>query len=157
MKNEPAVDWDDDEIPVTRFRVKRVGDHEFDLPKQQSRGAAGFDLIATVERVIEPMQQVVIPTGFAWEIPFGFVGLIRDRSGIAVKARLTTRAGVIDCDYRGEVGVVLVNESKQPYVVQPGERVAQMIVIPYVGGVVEGSSALSSSERGDNGYGSTGK
>lgn len=138
------------------MKIVRIGNHDLEIPKQQTESAAGFDLASAVHVYIEPGEQVLIPTGFAWEIYEGFVGLIRDRSGQAYKQRLTTRAGVIDSDYRGEVGVLAVNESNEPISIEPGERIAQMIVSSYLKCSLVEVDEFSDTERGDNGFGSTG-
>lgn len=137
------------------LECKAIGDHGFGLPKTHSENAGGFDLQSTESRKLFPGEQRLIGTGWAFAIPNGFVGLIRDRSGMAGK-RLTTRAGVIDSDYRGEVKVLLVNEGPEPYTIAVGDRIAQMLVmpIPFISTIEV--SELKDTIRGSGGFGSTG-
>lgn len=138
------------------LECKRVGDHMFDMPKTHSDQAGGFDLQSTERVTIFPGEQKLIPCGWAFGIPNGFIGLIRDRSGLATVKRMTTRAGVIDPDYRGEVMVSLTNEGREPYTVAEGDRIAQMIIIPtpFIRTILV--TELKESVRGTNGFGSTG-
>lgn len=137
------------------LECKRIGNHEFDIPKIHSENAGGFDLQATVSRTIFPGEQMLIPCGWAFAIPNGFVGLIRDRSGMA-KNRMTTRAGVIDSDYRGELMVLLTNEGTEPYTVATGDRIAQILImpIPFISPIEV--QELKETTRGSGGFGSTG-
>ena len=137
--------------------VKRIGQHDLELPSRGTEHSAGYDLRAMGCHVLQPGEQKLIGTGFAWEIPLHHVGLIRDRSGHAFKKRLTTRAGVIDCDYRGEVKVLVVNESDTEQEIEHGERIAQMIIIPYYfSEITEVTDFISNTERSDRGFGHTG-
>lgn len=135
--------------------------HEKTVAKPPSRatdGSAGYDLSANIASPLRiwPQESVVIPTGWSITIPWRCVGLIRDRSGLASKRRLTTRAGVIDPDYRGEIGVVLVNESNDVRTIQPGDRIAQLVIVPCILDEIEIVSDLDETARGGNGFGSTG-
>ena len=131
------------------------------LPRFGSAGAAGADLCACLDKElsIAPGQTVKVPTGIAIELPSGTVGLIYARSGLAVKKGLApaNKVGVIDCDYRGEILVALYNQSGEAQTVLPGERIAQMIVSPYIPAVYEEREELSDTERGEGGFGSTGR
>lgn len=130
-------------------------------PSYQSAFAAGADLYAATNEdiVIEPMQTVFVPTGIAMEIPEGYVGLICARSGLACKKGLApaNKVGVIDSDYRGEIMVALYNHSKQEVTVCKGDRVAQILLVPYLTAQFEESESLSDTERAGGGFGSTGK
>ena len=138
------------------MKVKRIGNHGFPIPSRETDQSAGYDLRSTATVEIAPGHCRIIPTGFAFAIPPGFVGLIQDRSGMATKRRITRRAGVIDSDYRGEVGVAIVNESATYAQIQEGERVAQLVVVPALMGECEEVVDLGDTERGENGFGSTG-
>lgn len=138
------------------IQVKRVGNHDLPLPRRETDEAAGYDLRSAIDWILYPGEQHVFPTGFAWQLPRGWVGVIRDRSGIAVRARVTTCAGVIDSDYRGEVGVVLRNDGADGFKVCAGDRIAQMIVVPCMLESAEEVAELTDSRRGSGGYGSTG-
>jgi len=117
------------------------------MPRRADPGAAGYDLYACGDQAGR-----LIGTGVALEIPIGWVGLVRDRSGIALSGRGYTVAGVIDSSYRGEVKVVFDREVQ----VTDGERVAQLVVVPHFGGPVREVAGLSATARGEAGFGSTG-
>lgn len=134
---------------------KRTHDHTHKIPMRHSDGAAGYDL-ATIEDVsIYPGASVLVHTGWIVQIPEGHVGLIRDRSGMA-KIGITTRAGVIDSDYGGEVRVMLRNESDELVNLASGLRVAQLIVVPCLMEDSVEVDDMRETERGANGFGSTG-
>jgi dUTP pyrophosphatase len=130
------------------------------LPAYMTHGAAGADVVAAVERdlVLAPGERAVVPTGFALEVPPGYEVQIRPRSGLAAKHGVTclNSPGTIDSDYRGPVGVVLVNLGHEPFVVRRGERIAQLIVAPVVQADFREVEALAVSARGQGGFGSTG-
>ena len=130
------------------------------LPVYMTGGAAGADVVAAVREdvVIVPGGRALVPTGFALEIPAGFEVQIRPRSGLAVKHGVTllNSPGTIDSDYRGPVGIVLVNHGAEPYVVRRGERIAQLVVAPVVQAAFREVEALAASARGEGGFGSTG-
>ncbi len=131
------------------------------IPAYGSEYAAGADLYACLEMpvVIGPGRTKVIPTGIAVELPVGYAGFIYARSGLATKQGLApaNKVGVVDCDYRGEVMVALHNHSSEPCTVNSGDRIAQLVVAPYVTAVFEVKKELSSTARGAGGFGSTGK
>lgn len=137
--------------------VKRIGEHALPLPSRETEGAAGHDMMAADGVTVYPGQRVVIPTGFAWAIPPGWVGMIRPRSGLAVKHGLDVLAGVVDSDYRGEVKVVLINHGDRPVEFNQGDRVAQMVIQPVVMTEIEEVSELGETKRGCGGFGSTGQ
>ena len=138
------------------MRVKRIGTHSLPLPKQHTEAAAGFDLQSTEDVMIKPGHSALVGTGFAWAIPKGYVGIIRDRSCMAVKRAITTRAGVIDSDYRGEVKVCLVNEGVTPEHIAASERIAQMLITNYHKEECHEVDELDDTARGAGGFGSTG-
>ena len=138
------------------IQLQRIGAHDLPLPKQATDGAAGFDLQSAEYVILYPGQRLAIPTGFAWAIPLGQVGMIRPRSGLAVRNGIDVLAGVIDADYRGEVAVVLINHGTRPLDIEAGDRIAQMVVQPCMVGVTVECDELPSTERGNGGFGSTG-
>lgn len=158
-------------VPRIRVKFKRLH-KEAKVPRYQSPGAAGLDLHAVVEEVgnseaphqslvIGPGKRVVVQTGLTMVIPDGFYGRIAPRSGLAVREGVNVLAGVVDSDYRGEVGVVLHNTSTEDSVViRHADRIAQLIItsIPFVDEIEElgSDSEVEETERGDSGFGSTG-
>ncbi|MCR8724012.1 dUTP diphosphatase [Frigidibacter sp. ROC022] len=141
-------------------------DPEVALPAYATPGAAGADLRANLPAeqratglTLAPMARVVVPTGFCIEIPEGFEMQIRPRSGLALKHGLTlpNSPGTIDSDYRGPLGVLLVNLGSEPVVIHHGERIAQAIVAPVVQAGFELVESLSDTRRGAGGFGSTGR
>ena len=130
-------------------------------PSYGSERAAGADLYAAISEniIIEPQKTVLVPTGIAMEIPEGFVGLIYARSGLALKKGLApaNKVGVIDSDYRGEIMVALHNHSDAPAEVEKGDRIAQIVLTPYLTADFEIADELSQTERAGGGFGSTGK
>lgn len=141
-------------IAITKLREQAV------LPEYQTELAAGMDLVACIEApvTIAPRERVVIPTGIAIALPVGFEAQIRGRSGLAAKFGVMPANGVgtIDADYRGEIGVILLNTSSETFTVEPGMRVAQMVVTRYEKLVWDVVDALDTTERGTGGFGSTG-
>src|SRR5271165_3550746 len=132
------------------------------LPSYQSAGAAGLDLLAAVppgtKASLPPGGRQLIPTGLALAIPHGYEGQIRPRSGLALKAGITclNAPGTIDCDYRGEVGVILVNHGTEPFTIRRGDRIAQMVVARYERVEWQEVENLDDTARGAGGFGSTG-
>ena len=131
------------------------------IPSHESLYAAGCDLSAAIDEniLIAPHQTVKIPTGLAMELPEGTFGAIYARSGIATKEGLApaNKVGVADSDYRGEIMVALHNHSDEYRIVEPGQRIAQLIIQPYINAIYEEAEKLSSTNRGSGGFGSTGK
>lgn len=142
------------------IRVKKL-DPSAILPTYGSAEAAGADLYACVPETVtvEPGETAWIPTGIALEVPKGCAGLIYARSSLGAKRGLApaNKVGVIDSDYRGEIRVVLFNHSKQTQKVEPGERVAQLLITPVYTPAYEEVEDLSDTHRGEGGFGSTGK
>lgn len=130
------------------------------LPTYGSEFAAGADLYACLEApvTIDPHTTYLVPTGLSFEIPAGWAGMIHARSGLATKRHLApaNKVGVIDSDYRGEVMVSLHNHSTEPQTVEPGERIAQMVIMPYLAARFFEADELSDTVRGAGGFGSTG-
>lgn len=147
------------EKPV-RIRFRRVSELA-QLPTRGSEKAAGYDLYAAVEAPVRiaPHQTLQIDTGLQFEIPDGYFAAIFARSGIAAKEGLRPAncTGVCDSDYRGNYIVALHNDSEIPRTVEPGERIAQMVVMPYLSVLFEESEELSATDRGEGGFGSTGR
>ena len=131
------------------------------LPAYMSDGAAGADVVAGVaeDLILAPGARALVPTGFALEVPAGYEVQVRPRSGLAIEHGVTllNSPGTIDSDYRGPVGVILVNLGREPFVVRRGERIAQLVVAPVVQAAFREVAALAASARGEGGFGSTGK
>jgi dUTP pyrophosphatase len=127
------------------------------LPEYASAGAAGADLRASEAVEIAPGGRAAVPTAVRLQIPPGHVGLVWPRSGLAVRHGIDTLAGVIDCDYRGEVRVVLVNHGDAPFRIAPGDRVAQLLVQRVERAVFLTAPAIDETDRGASGFGSTGR
>jgi dUTP pyrophosphatase len=142
-----------------RVAVKRVGDVHVDLPKYMTRGSAGMDLCAALEAPItlESLDRTRVPCGFAIAIPDGYEGQIRPRSGLAWKHGLSipNAPGTIDSDYRGEVAVLLVNLGKEPITLEPGQRIAQLVVAPVARADLDEVAELVDTSRGSGGFGHT--
>ena len=142
------------------IEVKIVNRSGHALPAYETAGAAGMDLRAVLETpiILEPMQRALVPTGLFIELPVGFEAQIRPRSGLAFKHGITVlnSPGTIDADYRGEVKVLLVNLSAQPFTVNHGERVAQLVVASHAHVQWVAVDALNDTLRGAGGFGSTG-
>lgn len=145
---------------VQNIQIKRIHPKAI-FPDYQTLHAAGMDVSACIDSAvtIAPHERAIIPTGFAIALPPGFEAQIRARSGLAAKAGIMPANGVgtIDADYRGEVGVILLNTSNEPFTVEPGMRIAQMVVTAYETVEWEEVELLDETERGTGGYGSTGR
>jgi dUTP pyrophosphatase len=133
---------------------------DIDAPARATPHAAGFDLRAAVAAsvVLEPGKRALVPTGIAIEIPPGYEGQVRARSGLAVKhgIALVNAPGTIDADYRGEIGVILVNLGDAPFTIARGDRIAQLVIAPLTPCDLDLAGDLAPSERGEGGFGSTG-
>lgn len=142
------------------MKVRIINKSKWPLPQYATSQSAGVDLRANNDSdiVLAPLQRAIIPTGLFLEIPAGYEAQVRPRSGLAIKKGITVlnSPGTIDADYRGEVGVILVNLSDAPFTVQPGERVAQMVFSSVEQVQWEETESLEESERGAGGFGSTG-
>jgi len=142
------------------MEVKIVNKSNYGLPEYATQHSAGMDLRANTQEAltINPLDRVLIPTGIFIELPEGYEAQIRPRSGLAIKhgIGLVNSPGTIDADYRGEIKVIVVNLSNQPFVLQPGERIAQMVVAQYQKTEWKECETLEQSQRGKGGFGSTG-
>lgn len=127
------------------------------LPTRATLGSAGYDLYSPDSGTIHPMQRLLLPLHISIQLPVGTYGQIASRSGLALKYGIQVGAGVIDEDYRGNVGVLLFNVSDKPFVYQKGDRVAQLIVKSYESPTIQQVEQLEESKRGDGGFGSSGK
>jgi dUTP pyrophosphatase len=145
-------------IPV----LKLAHAHDLPLPAYQSEGAAGLDLPAALEPgqtvILGPMMRALLPTGLVFQIPQGYEGQVRPRSGLAVKSGITVlnAPGTIDADYRGEIKVPLINLGSDPFVITHGMRIAQLVIAPVTLAVLSETDAVDSTARGSSGFGSTG-
>jgi len=136
------------------MQVKKLSD--LPIPARQTTGAAGYDLQSDKDFTINPMQRVLVPTGYAWEIPMGKVGIIKDRSSMAYKYGISTLAGVIDSDYRDEVKILLINLGSLAYKVSKGDRIAQMVIVDHYSDELTVVDELGGEDR-NGGFGITGK
>ena len=133
------------------------------LPAYQSADAAGLDLLAAVPQdaplVLAPGKHAMVPTGLAIALPSGFEAQVRPRSGLAAKHGVTVlnSPGTIDADYRGEINVILINHGEAPFPIRRGERIAQMVIAPVVQAQLAPVVALTTTDRGSGGFGSTGR
>ena len=141
--------------------VKIVNESGNPLPAYATEGSAGMDLCAHIHEsvVLEPLERKLIPTGLFIELPTGYEAQIRPRSGLALKQGITclNSPGTIDADYRGEIGVILINLSNEMQVIKTGDRIAQMVIAPVTQISWEPATALTPTSRGAGGFGSTGK
>ncbi|MDD4656570.1 MAG: dUTP diphosphatase [Bacteroidales bacterium] len=143
------------------MEIKVVNHSQFELPNYATPHSAGMDLRANTSETItiKPLQRVLIPTGLHIELPQGYEAQIRPRSGLAIKhgIGLVNSPGTIDSDYRGEIKIIVVNLSNENFSLNPGERVAQMVIAKHEKATLIECSTLESTERGEGGFGSTGK
>ncbi len=141
--------------------VKIIHKSPFQAPQYQTEHSAGVDLTANLKEAItlKPLERKLIPTGIYLELPTGCEAQIRPRSGLAFKHGLTVlnSPGTIDADYRGEVGVLLINLGQESFTIQPGERVAQMVIAKYEKVSFATVTEISETLRGEGGFGHTGK
>ncbi|MDA0356418.1 MAG: dUTP diphosphatase [Bacteroidetes bacterium] len=142
------------------MKIKIINNSGLALPEYATEGSAGMDLRAVLEASITlaPLERAVVKTGLFIELPHGFEAQVRPRSGLAAKKGLTVlnSPGTIDADYRGEIGVILVNLSNQSVTIEPEERIAQLVVAKHERVIWEEASVLSSTDRSSGGFGSTG-
>ncbi len=148
--------------PVVRVRRLRPdSDSDLPLPRYMTPGAAGLDVVAAVQEtvVLAPGERALIPTGLAFEIPDGFEVQVRPRSGLAFKYGVTVlnAPGTIDSDYRGEIGILLINHGDAAFEIERGERIAQLVFASVVQMQFDLVEELSSSQRGAGGFGHTGQ
>lgn len=140
-----------------RVQLRRVGSVRVELPRAMTAGAVGMDLPAAIEEAITlgAGERRLVPCGFAIAIPRGYEGQVRPRSGLALKQGLSipNAPGTIDPDYRGEVSVILINLSAQPLRIEPGQRIAQLVICPVAHCVLVETDELDETPRGDGGFG----
>jgi dUTP pyrophosphatase len=146
---------------MIKVRVQRLPHGEdLELPAYATSGAAGMDLRAALESdtVLQPGRYDMIPTGIAIALPEGFEAQVRPRSGLAYRHGITVlnSPGTVDCDYRGEVKVLLINHGHRPFTIVRGERIAQMVIAPVSHAVLQEVQGLDDTQRGTGGHGSTG-
>ncbi|MGO9834979.1 MAG: dUTP diphosphatase [Polyangiaceae bacterium] len=148
-------------VPDLRIQIARVGAVVVPLPRYQSVGASGMDLHAALSAplTIAPRGRAKVPTGLAFAIPARFEGQVRPRSGLAARTGLTVlnSPGTIDSDFRGEVQVLLVNLADAPATIAPLERIAQLVIAPVAHAEFDLAGELDETDRGEGGYGSTGR
>jgi len=142
------------------LKIRVVNKGHQPLPQYATEQSAGMDLRANLEApvMLRPLERRLIPTGLHIALPVGYEAQVRPRSGLALKKGITVlnTPGTIDADYRGEIGVVLINLSQDDFVVEDGERIAQMIIARHEQGLFEEVEVLDETERGEGGYGHTG-
>jgi dUTP pyrophosphatase len=138
-----------------------INESPFDLPTYATVSSAGLDLKAVLDEpiVLGPLERRIIGTGLKIALPEGYEAQVRPRSGLAAKHGISVlnAPGTIDADYRGEIGVILVNLSNEKFTIQPGERIAQLVVAQYTQVSWQPTTSLEETDRGDGGFGSTGK
>ena len=144
---------------MTKIQIKKLSPTAI-IPQYETSGASGLDLAADIKTNIslKPGDQTLVSTGLAIAIPQGFEVQIRPRSGLAAKKGITVlnTPGTIDADYRGEIKIILINHSKENFVIKNGERIAQMVVCPVIQAKLEVVEELNNTDRGSGGFGSTG-
>ena len=149
---------------VIEVKVKTLDhyDPEFELPFYATEGAAGADIRASLPEkkalVVKPGERLLVPTGIALEIPLGFEVQVRPRSGLSLKSPLmiVNSPGTVDCDYRGEVNIIVGNFGKEDYVIEHGLRLAQLVLAPVIQAKYSVTNTLGDTKRGAGGFGSTG-
>jgi len=147
-------------MPLKSVEVKIINNSDNDMPAYATASAAGMDVRASVSEpiVLKPLERRLVPTGLRVQLPQGYEMQIRPRSGLALKHGITlvNTPGTIDADYRGEIGIILINLSDEPFTINPGERIAQMVVSEYTRVKWVPTHKLDETERGDGGFGHTG-
>lgn len=140
--------------------IKIINKSGFELPNYETIASAGMDLRASIEETItlKPLERAIVKTGLFIELPVGYEAQVRPRSGLAAKKGVTVlnAPGTIDADYRGEIGVILVNLSNEPYTIESGERIAQLVIAKHERAQWQLVEELSETSRGAGGFGSTG-
>ena len=149
-------------MPSIKVYIKKISSKsDFKLPNYETKGAAGMDLSADIESevTLKPLERSLIPTGIAISLPKDLEAQIRPRSGLAIKHGITllNTPGTIDSDYRGEIKVILVNLSNYNYTIKPQDRIAQIVFSRFVTGEFDIVENLDETDRGESGFGSTGK
>lgn len=147
-------------MSINRIKVKIINRSGFPLPAYETLSSAGMDLRAAIENpiVLKPLERMLLPTGLRVQLPQGYEMQIRPRSGLALRhgISLVNTPGTVDADYRGEIGVIIINLSNEPFTINPGERIAQMVISQYTKIEWEEAERLDETKRGDGGFGHTG-
>jgi dUTP pyrophosphatase len=147
-------------VTVKVKRVRGDQDRDLSLPRYMTERSAGMDLFAAVEAetILRPGERKLIPTGIALSIPEGYEGQVRPRSGLALRdgISLVNTPGTIDADYRGEVGVLLINFGHKPFLIKRGDRIAQLVIAPVCQAILELTEDLDETPRSGGGFGHTG-
>ncbi|MCM1029195.1 MAG: dUTP diphosphatase [Alloprevotella sp.] len=142
------------------MKVKIINHSGFPLPAYETPSAAGMDIHAAIKEpmTLNPMQRALVPTGLRLQLPQGYECQIRPRSGLALRSGISivNTPGTVDADYRGEIGVIVINLSDTPFVINPGERIAQMVITTYTHVHWESVDRIDETERGDGAFGHTG-
>ena len=142
------------------MKIRVINSSKHSLPHYETLASAGMDLRANIEEsiVLKPLERKIVPTGIFMELPIGIEAQVRPRSGLAAKKGITVlnAPGTIDADYRGEVGVILINLSNEYFIINDGERIAQMVIAKHERAEWEEVETLSETDRGSGGFGSTG-
>lgn len=143
------------------MKIKVINKSAYELPAYETSASAGLDLKANTSEaiVLKPLERALIKTGLFLEIPEGYEAQVRPRSGLAFKNGITVlnAPGTIDADYRGEVGVILINLSHEDFTIRPGDRIAQLVFARFEQAEWENVEVLNETQRGEGGFGSTGK
>lgn len=142
------------------MKIKLINKSNHPSPNYETEASAGMDLRASIETPItlQPLERAIIKTGLFVELPIGYEAQVRPRSGLAAKKGITVlnAPGTIDADYRGEVGVILINLSNEPFIIENGERIAQLVIAKHERAEWIEVEVLTETERGEGGFGSTG-
>jgi len=142
------------------MKIRIVNQSKHELPQYATSASAGVDLRANLDEpmTLKPMERILVPTGLFIELPVGYEAQVRPRSGLAIKKGVTVlnSPGTIDADYRGEIRVILINLSEEPFQINDGERIAQMVITSHVQAQWEETEVLNETERGSGGFGHTG-
>lgn len=151
-KEDPTVQTFSIEIPITLTE-------DATLPQYATHGASGMDIYTPFSLKLEPFERKLVWTGLRIAVPEGYEAQIRPRSGLALKKGLTllNSPGTIDCDYRGEIGLIMINLSQEKVTLEKGERIAQMVICPVIKANLQSVKELDDTHRGEGGFGSTGK
>ena len=146
---------------MSPVHIKIINKSNNALPEYATAGSSGMDIRAHLNEAltIDPFERILVPTGLYIELPYGFEAQIRPRSGLAIKHGITclNTPGTIDADYRGEIKIILINLSREPQIIQPGDRIAQMIIQKIERAFLVEVSELKETERSAGGFGHTGK
>lgn len=148
---------------MEKLNVKVFSTSAYELPEYATPGSAGLDLKANISTpiVLMPMERTLIPTGLRIALPVGYEAQVRPRSGLALKHGITVlnAPGTVDSDYRGDIGVILINLGNEPFKINPGERIAQLVLAKHeqINWILTAEGELGETERGEGGFGHTGK